>query len=532
MTAWLIAATWKGSLLVLFVLLLLRVFRGRIPSRWAYALLLVALARLVLPVAPEAPFSIFNLAPRDQVAVTVERIPAQLPATTAEPRVELLAPQRTRSNDMHTALLAVWIAGALFTLARTLLQTIALRRKLRDAVPVTHLNDHVVAQLVDDCALTIGVRRPVSIAITSAVSAPALHGWRRPTLLLPPDFLSALTLEQLRFVTLHELAHVRRSDVVVNWAATVVHALHWFNPLVRLALARLAEERELACDALALECLASDARAGYGSTLLQLVDRLRQPALAPGLVGMTNTTKSQMKRRILMIANFQPQTRRSMAFAALVTAVALVTLTDASASEQLQPHVVPFSPAVRESMARLDAPVTLSVTSGTIETVLATVSSSTGMQFVIADGALDEKTRATRISLLAQNTPAHAVVIESLSALGLALRFTESGATVEKMGDAIRIVHSVLPAPGPNKHVEVLRAPLAGPGGELDVIIAAPPAAEAGGNVMIRKVDVERARVAGDGVTRTRLTFRGGQEGQPTGILELEVQDAASSAAH
>jgi bla regulator protein BlaR1 len=77
------------------------------------------------------------------------------------------------------------------------------------------------------------------------VATPSLHGWLRPTLLLPRGFLVSFTREQLRYVVLHELAHLRRSDVLVNWIATAAQVLHWFNPLVRLAVMRLAEEREL-----------------------------------------------------------------------------------------------------------------------------------------------------------------------------------------------------------------------------------------------------------------------------------------------
>ncbi|HUR79703.1 MAG TPA: hypothetical protein VM733_02990 [Thermoanaerobaculia bacterium] len=61
--SWLFAATWKGSLLVAFALVVHRVARNRIPSRWLCALLLVAVLRLVAPVAPATSFSVFNLVP-------------------------------------------------------------------------------------------------------------------------------------------------------------------------------------------------------------------------------------------------------------------------------------------------------------------------------------------------------------------------------------------------------------------------------------------------------------------------------------
>lgn len=168
------------------------------------------------------------------------------------------------------------------------------------------------------------------------MAAPSLHGWLRPALLLPEGFLETFTREQLRYAVLHELAHLRRSDVLVNWIATAAAALHGFHPLVRLARARLAEERELACDALALAALRAEERQAYGGTVLEIVDRLRTTQLVPALVGMT-AAPQQLKRRIVMIASFK-QPRYSALFAAMVVAVGLVTLTDAQAHEPQVMH--------------------------------------------------------------------------------------------------------------------------------------------------------------------------------------------------
>lgn len=465
--SFLLAAAWKGTLLVAFALVVHRFARNRVPSRWLCALLLVAIVRLLVPVGPASSFSVFNL-------VAVETVhPAEIAfadgnAGRASARPDGLKPVVRPAPPARTpwipALLALWSAGACFVIARAVVQTHRFRRRLADAADVDRDDVRV---LVDQCRAALSVRRRVRVVTTSAVATPSLHGWLRPTLLLPEGFLGAFTLEQLRYVVLHELAHLRRSDVLVNWIATLAHAVHWFNPLVRLAVARLAEERELACDALALAALRAEERPAYGGTVLELVDRMRTAPALPALVGMT-ATPEQLKRRIVMIASFR-QSRFSLVFAALVVAVGLVTLTDAHAGEPMKVRrqhmkVEPMSAAAHEVAQKLEAPITTELKTASLDAVLHTVMNATGISVVIEDGAVDDATRAKRLNVKATNIPAHMFLFESLGTLDLAIEFTDTGVLVVRApedeelrprtanGEADRIFIRRAPHPAPPAH--------------------------------------------------------------------------------
>ncbi len=437
MIALLIAATWKGSLLVALVLLVTRALRGHMPARWAHALLLVALVRLLLPIAPQSPVSLFNLAQQSGLVVVAEPGPPGMKRGAAAfrpPALDIGGLKPAAPRPWELAVVAIWGAGVLLMLVRLGVQTVKARRLVRG----TPANDQVI-RLVDECRDVMGVRQHVTVVLSDASDAPALHGVFRPTLLLPP----ALTREQLRFVILHELAHLRRLDVVTNWVAAVAHALHWFNPLVRLAVSRLAEERELACDALALRALSGAERSAYGGTVLQLHGSQRVPEAVPGLVGMS-ASKQQLKRRIEMIARFQSESRRGV-WVALVLALAVTSLTDARAGTvRKRMHTQAHSAETIAVIEALDKDISANLTMATIDELLSTVSGLTGVSIKVAEGAIDDETRQARVTLRADNVPAHLVLMESLIAFDLALRFTDTGAEVTRAGE-----HGTFNVPAP-----------------------------------------------------------------------------------
>ena len=107
-----------------------------------------------------------------------------------------------------------------------------------------------------------------------------------------PDAARQWSGEQLRSVLLHELAHIKRRDTIVQLLAQVACALHWFNPLVWFAAWRLHVERERACDDLVL---ASGVRpSAYAGHLLDVVTGL-SPARWTAACGLAMARKSRSK---------------------------------------------------------------------------------------------------------------------------------------------------------------------------------------------------------------------------------------------
>jgi len=99
---------------------------------------------------------------------------------------------------------------------------------------------------------------------------PMLTGLRRPIIILPKCILAQNSLDDLRPVIAHELAHLKRNDLFWNLIASIAQGLCFFHPLVRLSQREFTLAQEMACDAASIEVLALRPDE-YGQTLLSTI---------------------------------------------------------------------------------------------------------------------------------------------------------------------------------------------------------------------------------------------------------------------
>jgi beta-lactamase regulating signal transducer with metallopeptidase domain len=189
-------------------------------------------------------------------------------------------------KSLPAALVLVWALGTLWMWMRLLDAALQARRLRRSARRAPEL----------DAALAGILPQHVRIA-TTAADGPMLVGLWRPCILLPRALVGTIDAAALRDIVRHELAHVRRHDVLVTVLLRAAMAVYWWNPLLRVLHARLALAREMACDARA--AAAAHGRLDYAGSLLASIDRLhaireQQPSLALGMFEL----RSQLTQRI------------------------------------------------------------------------------------------------------------------------------------------------------------------------------------------------------------------------------------------
>ena len=163
---------------------------------------------------------------------------------------------------------------------------------------------------VEALAREAGLHRSIDVLVHESVAAPATCGIRRHTILFPVD-VATWTDEDILRATVHEVAHVRRADCLVNAIARAVCAAYWFHPLVWVAWRRLGLEAERACDDAVLRRAEADA---YADQLVTLAGRLSSSARHP-LLAMAN--RSDLVQRVTAVLD-RRQPRGDAGVAAIV----------------------------------------------------------------------------------------------------------------------------------------------------------------------------------------------------------------------
>lgn len=370
---------------IVLILIIRRLLRDHMPARWLYMIWLLLPIRLLIPWTPDSSISMYNfvnlpaLLESTMSTSTPTEPNANLPSpddpidhpsnpNMSEVARDVLAPvslnnstdsnldhspessitnaaliqeneinsnpidqQNIAIHRSHTSIVLLilswtWIIGAAITAA------IMVRANFRFAGSLHRSPSHTVepqlVELLDACKQQLRIRQHVKLIITDCVSSPALTGVIYPKLLLPAALAPALGEKQLQHIMLHELSHWKRRDLLVNLLMHTLLTIHWFNPLLWYAYARMREDQELACDALALSKLQPTDSRDYALTIIQLLESWSAQRRFVNAAGMSGS-RLLLRRRITMIHSNKPtRPRRTLLGLASLLLIAGCSLTD------------------------------------------------------------------------------------------------------------------------------------------------------------------------------------------------------------
>jgi bla regulator protein BlaR1 len=339
--AWLAMSSVKGTVLIGAVVVLRGLLTPATTAAWRHALWLPAVACLISPVGPivsltptswsgrllhvTALSTTAALKPSTAVAIDMHQPASPIkvpPISSAAPTPGYMA-HGVAAASASAWLALIWAAGAAVLASLYLANDLRFRRIALASVAATEST----AGIFKKCAAELRVRQRVKLLESRDIDSPCVIGWWRPIVLLPLGLTEQLDPTQLRHVLLHELAHVKRNDVLVNWAAATAQLIHWFNPIVWLGTRMMRSDMESACDAYVLQRVSQAERSEYGKMLFHLADS-HSGTVSPRLGLAMADVSTDLKGRLTMITRFKPasnQAKLALGFALVAfTCVALI----------------------------------------------------------------------------------------------------------------------------------------------------------------------------------------------------------------
>ncbi len=312
-------ASWQGGLAILAAWAIIRWWKSLSPRVMCWIWRVVCLKLLVtliwvepvaIPILPVAGTGIVptiagidRAAPHrlDDVATLTRpqqpRVISDGPGTT--PHIE-----PARPLAISTMLMLLWATCVAMFIAVTVGTWLSIRRLCGSAASAS---SDLLANVCRDEANRLGIRRLPRIRLSPRVESPLLIGVWRPTIVLPVRAAESFNETELRLMFGHELAHLKRRDLLWNWLPTVAGWLFFFHPLVWLLKRCWFEAQEAACDELLIQRQIARP-VDYGRLLLKLATcspKETQAGLAAaGVLGAYRN----LERRILALTRVTTQT--------------------------------------------------------------------------------------------------------------------------------------------------------------------------------------------------------------------------------
>lgn len=347
-----LSLSFMGSVLAVVIILTKRIFKNKLSANWHYYIWFLLIIRLIIPYAPVSSLSMFNLLSPASQRIEISQnsngsIDANTPlshindkSTSNKDNIASNSNVENGSTDKENIVIqkkntvgfnyymisVIWLIGVIIMLLHLLIVNMKFLVNVNKRL---ECKEEDIIRNFAECKSKMNVYANIPIVYDDNLNTPALFGVIRPRLLMPHKIINILSEEEKGYIFLHELAHLKRKDILINWIMVIAQALHWFNPIVWYAFYKMHQDCEVACDAYVLSRLNPVEHKKYGETIINLINKISKSYWNPVATGMAND-RSGIKRRIEMIAMFKKNTWKWSAIAVvLLIGISIIGLTGA-----------------------------------------------------------------------------------------------------------------------------------------------------------------------------------------------------------
>ena len=229
----------RALILLTGCFIVLRTVRGSATTR--HFLITVTIASIVL-----LPFSM-QLIPAFEITVEASPQPAVVASDHAI-QTMIIGTTAFKPELLYPLCLAMYVFGFFFNLLKILAGNLKTFLLIKLSLPV---KQPYWQSALGKYRQAAGLNGYIDLRYSNAVTSPSTWGAFSPVILLPKNALQWPD-ELIESTLLHELAHIKRQDWLVQQLARFICSMYWVNPFIWFALRTLQNNAEIACDDLAI----------------------------------------------------------------------------------------------------------------------------------------------------------------------------------------------------------------------------------------------------------------------------------------
>jgi len=413
-----------GSIVAIAILVIKAIFRQKLSAKIHYYIWFLLVLKLILPLNFQNKLSPINFINAESKKYVIASMVNQSISssttfkTNANKTQEIGIDKYNYKNstivnnglgfNFKTAAL-IWMIGVLSIILYIIVVNIMLWIIIKKS---PHSQRQDINEILEESKLRLKVNSKISVTYNKHLKSPFVYGIIRPKIQISENIIDRLPSEDLKFVLLHEVAHIKRKDLIVNVVIMLLQIIYWFNPLIWYSLYQFKQDCEVACDATALTVLSSKEVKEYGQTIIDMLKILSKQHLVIGTLSFSNKFS---KRRIIMISLFN---KKSITWT--IAALSLVIMVGCSSTTK------PLSDSTDVNKStKVNPPISTVKSTATDEKPSSTnvvAKDSTDTSSKVKSQVNSQKTLLENIKRLAQqgkiincNFPAKSTVIEDVA---------------------------------------------------------------------------------------------------------------------
>jgi beta-lactamase regulating signal transducer with metallopeptidase domain len=244
---------WQGILIGLFTAIVLSLMRSStarsryVVSCCAMLAVIVAAAVTAAAVWPDNHVATGNVSPAIDELIGRARS-SDVGATSSPHAFSMDVPTLSRWRQQPSIsrnVFVIWLVGVILFSGYHLAGWLRARRLVKQGTSPVPPEWRV---RFDKLQKELDLRKLATLLLSSLVRAPCVVGWIKPVILVPASMFTSLSPSEIEMILVHELAHVRRYDVLINLMQSTMETLFFFNPAIWWISRQIRMEREDCCD--------------------------------------------------------------------------------------------------------------------------------------------------------------------------------------------------------------------------------------------------------------------------------------------